>query len=84
MRPAERKRTFFPAIWRSLKLDSITCELEFLPLVHTKAEDNRAEVAGYLHQIISQKFIPFKPGMNESYVASAADMTPRTELATKS
>ncbi len=76
--------TFFPAIWRSLKLDSVTCELDFLPLVHTRAEDNRTEVAAYLHQIISEKFIPFKPGMNEAYIASPADRTPRTELATKS
>lgn len=76
--------TFFPAIWRSLKLDSITCELEFLPLVHTKPDDDRSQVAGYLHQIISEKFIPFTPGMNQAYVASPAGSTPRTEFATKS
>ena len=76
--------TFFPAVWRSLKLDSITCELEFLPLIHTKADDDRTQVATYLHQIISEKFIPFSPGMNQSFVATSADKTPRTELATKS
>lgn len=76
--------TFFPAVWRSLKLDSITCELEFLPLIHTKADDDRTKVATYLHQIIAEKFIPFTPGMNQAYVASPADNAPRTELATKS
>src|SRR3989338_651955 len=76
--------TFFPAIWRSLKLDSVTCEIEFLPLVYTKPEDDRSEIAKYLHQIISEKYIPFKPQMNQVFETSAADKTPRTEFATKS
>ncbi len=76
--------TFFPAIWRSLKLDSVTCEIEFLPLVHTKSEDNRAEIAKYLHQIISEKFVTFKPEMNSDYSTNSAGKTSRTELATKS
>ncbi len=58
--------TFMPAIWRSLKLDTVTCEIEFLPLVHTKPEDNRTEIATYLHKIISDKFVPFRPEMNLS------------------
>ncbi len=76
--------TFFPAIWRSLQLNSITCEIEFLPLVHTKPEDNRTEVATYLHRIISDKFVPFTPAMNLSQQNNFAESTPRTELATKS
>ena len=77
--------TFFPAIWRSLKLDSATCEIEFLPLVYTKPEDNRTEIATYIHQVVSEKFIPFQPMMNLTQPdTSTADKTPRTELATKS
>lgn len=53
--------TFLPAIWRSLKLNSITVEIEFLPLVYTKAEDDRTVIAKQLHQMISEKYIPFKP-----------------------
>lgn len=74
--------TFFPAIWRSLKLNSVTCEIEFLPLVHTKPEDDRTEVARYLHQIISEKYVPFKPDMNLNIQSNSADNTPRTEFAT--
>ncbi len=76
--------TFFPAIWRSLKLNSVTCEIEFLPLLHTKAEDDRTQVAAYLHQVISEKYVPFSPQMNLSQQTNSAETTPRTELATKS
>lgn len=76
--------TFFPAIWRSLKLNSVTCEIEFLPLVYTKPEDDRSEIARYLHQIISEKYIPFQPNMNLTAQSNSAGSTPRTELATKS
>ena len=76
--------TFFPAIWRSLKLDSVTCEIEFLPLIHTKPEDNRTEIANYLHKIISEKFNAFSPAMNSDQdFSSSADSTSRTEFATK-
>ena len=75
--------TFFPAIWRSLKLDSVTCEIEFLPLLYTKPDDNRSEIATYLHQVISEKFVIFKPEMNLDHATTAAANTPRTELAAK-
>ncbi|MBC7741705.1 MAG: 1-acyl-sn-glycerol-3-phosphate acyltransferase [Bdellovibrionaceae bacterium] len=58
-------QSFFPAIWRSLQLDSVTCEVEFLPLVHPKVEDDRTKVAQHLHAIVSEKFEPFYPTMNE-------------------
>lgn len=56
--------TFLPAIWRSLKLDSVTCEIEFLPMVYPKAEDDRSELAKKLHEMVSAKFEPFRPEMN--------------------
>jgi 1-acyl-sn-glycerol-3-phosphate acyltransferase len=52
-------QTFGPAIWRSLQLDSVTCEIEFLPQVHITAESNRSEVASNVHKMVSQKFMPF-------------------------
>jgi lyso-ornithine lipid O-acyltransferase len=58
-------QTFFPAIWRSLQLDSVTCEIEFLPLVYPKPEDDRTKVANHLHDIIAEKFVPFYPSMNK-------------------
>ncbi len=57
-------QTFFPAIWRSMQLNSVLCEIEFLPLVFPKVEDDRTKVANYLHQMISEKFVPFYPSMN--------------------
>ncbi len=61
-------QTFFPAIWRSLQLDSVTCEIEFLPLIFPKVEDDRTQVANHLHAIVSAKFDPFYPTMNETNV----------------
>lgn len=54
-------QTFGPAIWRSLQLDSVTCEVEFLPLVHIKADDDRTFVANKVHQMVAEKFVPFVP-----------------------
>lgn len=75
--------SFIPAFWRSLKLDSVTCEIEFLPLLHVTVEDNRNQIAEYLHQIISEKYVPFRPEMNVSFQTSSDDSTSRTELAPK-
>lgn len=58
------EQNFFTAFWKSLRLDSLTCEIEFLPLVHTTGEENRAELAHKLHTMVSAKFIPFTPQMN--------------------
>lgn len=74
-------QTFLPAIWRSLKLDSVTCEIEFLPLVHPKADDDRTELAQRVHAMVSARYIPFKPQMNLSSAGESADLsTSRTGL----
>ncbi len=52
-------QSFGPAIWRSLQLDSVTCEIEFLPLVYTKPEDDRTVIANKIHQMVSEKYVPF-------------------------
>jgi 1-acyl-sn-glycerol-3-phosphate acyltransferase len=52
---------FLPAIWRSLRLHSVTCEVEFLPLVYVSPEADRTEVATKVHQMVSAKFDAFKP-----------------------
>lgn len=56
--------SFISAVWKSLQLDSLTCEIEFLPLVHTRPDDDRAELAQKLHAMVSAKYSPFYPGMN--------------------
>lgn len=54
-------QTFGPAIWRSLQLDSVICEIEFLPLVYPKVEDDRTVLAQKIHQMVSEKYVPFVP-----------------------
>lgn len=54
-------QTFLAAIWRSLKLNSIVCEIKFLPLVFTEADDNRTEIAQKLHKMVSAEFKEFRP-----------------------
>lgn len=56
--------SFLEAIWLSLKLDSVTVEIEFLPLVYTKADDDRTITAKKLHDMVSEKFVPFTHDMN--------------------
>ncbi len=56
-------QTFFPAIWRSLKLDSVTCEIEFLPLMFPKPEDDRTQLSKDLHLAVSSKYVAFAPDM---------------------
>lgn len=58
-------QTFLEAIWRSLKLNSLTCEIEFLPLVFTTPEADRSVLAQELHSAVSAKFVPFTKGMNQ-------------------
>ena len=55
-------QSFGPAIWRSLLLDSVTCEIEFLPLVKTMPEDDRTVVANKIYQMVSEKYVPFVAG----------------------
>ncbi len=57
-------QTFFPAIWRSLKLDSVTCEIEFLPLIHPEPSEDRTVLANRVHAAVSAKYHPFYPAMN--------------------
>jgi lyso-ornithine lipid O-acyltransferase len=52
-------QSFGPAIWRSLQLDSVTCEIEFLPLVNIKADDDRTAVTTMVHKMVSDKYSPF-------------------------
>lgn len=52
---------FFPAIWRSLQLKKIQCEIEFLDLVYISPEDDRTTVSVSLHDKIEARFSPFVP-----------------------
>lgn len=65
-------QTFFPAIWRAMQLDSAVCEIEFLPLFFPNPDDDRTKVANYLHQLVSDKFVPFYPSMNLEVEAPAS------------
>lgn len=56
--------TFFPAIWRSLKLDSVACEVEFLPLVQPSPNEDRTALAEKIHAMVSARYRPFYPEMN--------------------
>ncbi len=58
------KQNFLSAIWRTMHLSSVVCEIEFLPLIHPKADDDRTVLAKQVHEMVSAKYIPFKPGMN--------------------
>ncbi len=51
--------TFFQSIWGALQLDTLVCEIEFLPLLFTKPEDHRSEIAQKLHAMVSEKYVPF-------------------------
>ena len=57
-------QSFAEAIWKSLKLNSIVCEIEFLPLVQTSQEEDRAVLAQRVHSMVSAKFVVFKQDMN--------------------
>lgn len=58
------KQTFLPAIWRSMHLDSIVCEIEFLPALHPEHDTDRTILAKEVYDLVSSKYIPFKPDMN--------------------
>lgn len=53
-------QTFQGALWRSLKLESIECEIEFLPLMYFSANEDRTTVSTSVHKVISDKFVAFK------------------------
>lgn len=70
------KQSFLSAIWRSMHLDSVVCEIQFLPLQHPKADEDRSQLAKKIHDMVSEKFIPFKPGMNtDAFQASSNILT---------
>ncbi len=58
-------QTFLPAIWRSMHLNSIVCELEFLPPLHPIPGEDRTVLANKVHALVSERYVPFKPGMNQ-------------------
>ena len=60
------RQTFLPAIWRSMHLNSIVCEIEFLPALHPQPGEDRSDLAKKIHDLVSEKYVPFKPGMNLS------------------
>lgn len=62
------KQNFLLVMWRSMHFDSIICEIEFLPLLFPKANEDRTQLAKTVHDMVSAKFVPFKPGMNEGIV----------------
>ncbi len=66
-------QTFFPAIWRSLQLDSVTCEIEFLPLVYPSPEEDRTLLSQKIHQMVSAKYEPFEPNMNSNLKLSTPE-----------
>lgn len=57
-------QSFFASIWRSFLLDSIECEIEFLPLINVSIDDDRTHISKQVHSYVQQKFSPFKLGMN--------------------
>ncbi|MBY0553619.1 1-acyl-sn-glycerol-3-phosphate acyltransferase [bacterium] len=69
-------QTFLPAIWRSLKLDSVTCEIEFLPLIFPKPDEDRTQLSLRLHAIVNDKYVPFTPDMNIQVNTSPTNNNP--------
>ncbi len=63
-------QTFGPAIWRSMHLDSIVCELEFLPAVYPLPDEDRTSLAKRVHDLVSEKYVPFRPEMNREITDS--------------
>lgn len=51
--------SFFQSIWGALQLETLVCELEFLPLLYVTPEDHRSEIATKLHTMVSEKYVPF-------------------------
>lgn len=53
-------QNFFPAIFRTMQLKSIECEIEFLEPMYIKPDDDRTTVSVTVHDRIEAKFKPFK------------------------
>lgn len=52
-------QNFFPAIFRTMQLKSIECEIEFLEPLYIKPDDDRTTVSVTVHDRIEAKFRPF-------------------------
>lgn len=52
-------QNFFPAIFRTMQLKSIECEIEFLEPFYAKPDDDRTMVSVTVHDRIAAKFKPF-------------------------
>jgi 1-acyl-sn-glycerol-3-phosphate acyltransferase len=55
--------TFLPAIWRSMHLDSVVCEIEFLDPIFPAADADRSHLAQQVYEVVSSHFVPFRPEM---------------------
>ncbi|MES2803025.1 MAG: lysophospholipid acyltransferase family protein [Bdellovibrionota bacterium] len=51
--------SFLQSIWGALQLETLVCEIEFLPLLYVTPEDHRSEIAQKLHAMVSEKYVPF-------------------------
>ncbi len=54
---------FAKILWRTLLLEKITVEIEFLPLVHVPEDEDRSHLAVRVHGMVSARFKPFYPSM---------------------
>lgn len=57
---------FHVSLWRSLSLKGIVCEIEFLGEIHAKPEDDRAQLAHSVRELIVQRFVPVQPHYSEA------------------
>lgn len=67
--------SFFSAIWKSMKLDSVGCEIEFLPLIYPAPDEDRTALAHRVHSVVSAKYRPFHPSMNLSSVEANGNLS---------
>lgn len=51
---------FLSAIWKSIQIKNLVCEIEFLPLVFVSPEEDRTFISEKIHDQIAEKFIPFQ------------------------
>lgn len=54
---------FHQIMWRTLQLEKVTIEIEFLPLVHVKEDEDRSQLATRVHGMVSARYNPFYPSM---------------------
>lgn len=55
--------SFASAIWKSLQIGTLLCEIEFLPLIYSKTDDDRTIISESARNSIAKKFRPFQPEM---------------------